>query len=94
MFDSSVLTWRERGRGDLRLNDVPRSEGVFQSRLVMRATGSLRVLLNTHLWAQMKCEQATPKNIRITAQDEDKIGIFLIVVCQLVKFSVLSFSPL
>ena len=82
MFDSSALTWRERGRGDLRLNDVPHSEeGVFQSRLVMRAIGSLRVLLNTHLWAQMKCERASPKNIRITAQDDGRIGVFLIVVC-------------
>ena len=48
---------------------------------VMRASGSYRVLLNTHLWAQMKCDRANQKNIRITAQSTDgKISVFLIMV--------------
>ena len=47
---------------------------------VMRASGSYRVLFNTHLWAEMKCERANQKSIRITAQDRDDIAVFLITV--------------
>ena len=32
-FDASTHSWKERGRGDIRLNDACQSEGVFQSRL-------------------------------------------------------------
>ena len=46
----------------------------------MRASGSYRVLFNTHLWAEMKCERANQKSIRITAQDRDSIAVFLITV--------------
>ena len=49
---------------------------------VMRASGSYRLLLNTHLWAQMKCDRANQKSIRITAQtgSDGKISVFLIMV--------------
>ncbi|CAI8026227.1 Ran-binding protein 3 [Geodia barretti] len=77
-FDAATHSWKERGRGDIRLNDSCQSEGLFQSRLVMRASGSYRVLFNTHLWAEMKCERANQKSIRITAQDRDDIAVFLI----------------
>jgi RanBP1 domain. len=41
-------TWVERGRGTLRLNDKDSGAGAgVQSRVVMRTTGSLRVVLNT-----------------------------------------------
>lgn len=46
----------------------------------MRTAGSYRVLLNTHLWAQMKCDRANQKSIRITAQHEDEVAVFLIMV--------------
>ena len=32
-FDVSTHTWKERGRGEVRLNDAAQSEGLFQSRL-------------------------------------------------------------
>ena len=32
-FDAATHSWKERGRGDIRLNDACQSEGVFQSRL-------------------------------------------------------------
>ena len=48
---------------------------------VMRISGSYHVLLNTHLWAQMKCSRANQKNIRITAQSpQGTISVFLITV--------------
>ena len=57
----------------------------FPPSLVMRASGSYRVLLNTHLWAQMKCDRANQKSIRITAQStEGKISVFLMMVSQCV----------
>lgn len=80
VFDVVTHSWKERGRGEVRLNDACQSEGVFQSRIVMRASGSYRVLLNTHLWAQMKCDRANQKSIRITAQDpQGLISVFLIM---------------
>ena len=49
---------------------------------VMRASGSYRLLLNTHLWAQMKCDRANQKSIRITAQtgSDGNISVFFIMV--------------
>ena len=32
-FDLDTHTWKERGRGEIRLNDAAQSEGLFQSRL-------------------------------------------------------------
>ena len=32
-FDASTHSWKERGRGDIRLNDTCQREGLFQSRL-------------------------------------------------------------
>lgn len=49
-FDKATGNWQERGRGTLRLNDKEVSnddETHVQSRLVIRTTGSLRVVLNT-----------------------------------------------
>ncbi|XP_009447554.2 ran-binding protein 3-like isoform X6 [Pan troglodytes] len=47
---------------------------------IMRNQGSLRLILNSKLWAQMKIQRANHKNVRITATDlEDySIKIFLI----------------
>ncbi|PRW58407.1 nuclear pore complex NUP50A-like isoform X1 [Chlorella sorokiniana] len=48
-FDASKQ-WRERGRGEMRLNVAPSG----QARLVMRQKGNLRLLLNANLWAEMQ----------------------------------------
>ena len=54
----------------------------------MRASGSYRVLFNTHLWAEMKCEKANQKTIRITAQDGEDIAVFLLTVSHSLTHSV------
>ena len=54
---------------------------------MMRASGSYRVLLNTCLWADMKCDRANQKSIRMAAQDGDKISVFLITVGKSVRGS-------
>lgn len=50
-YDKTSGSWQERGRGNLRLNDQEisddNSSSYTQSRLVFRAFGSLRVILNT-----------------------------------------------
>ncbi|XP_012505196.1 PREDICTED: ran-binding protein 3-like isoform X1 [Propithecus coquereli] len=81
IFNKTTQSWIERGRGTLRLNDTASSDcGTLQSRLIMRNQGSLRLILNSKLWAQMKIQRANHKNLQITATDlEDyNIKIFLI----------------
>merc|ERR1719244_219219 len=79
LFDTEKRNWAERGRGLLRLNDSPVSTpGHLKSRLVMRTTGNMRVVLNTKLWPDMICEKANEKNVRISALDEGEVKIFLI----------------
>lgn len=66
--------WKERGRGILRLND--RDE---ESRLVGRATGTQRLILNTKIWPEMTAERAGPKSLRLTAMDiHGDIRIFIV----------------
>ncbi|KAK2491254.1 hypothetical protein MC885_012480 [Smutsia gigantea] len=81
IFNKTSQSWIERGRGTLRLNDTESSDyGTLQSRLIMRNQGSLRLILNSKLWAQMEIQRANRKNLRITATDlEDySVKIFLI----------------
>lgn len=81
VFNKATPSWTERGRGALRLNDTAGSDrGAFQSRLIMRNQGSLRLILNSKLWTQMEIQRANHRNLRITATDlEDySIKVFLI----------------
>ncbi|XP_023610817.1 ran-binding protein 3-like [Myotis lucifugus] len=81
VFNKTTPSWTERGRGALRLNDTAGSDrGAFQSRLIMRNQGSLRLILNSKLWTQMEIQRANPRNLRVTATDlEDySIKVFLI----------------
>lgn len=64
-------TWKERGRGILRLNDWGESGQDFQSRLVVRTQGTLTIMLNTNIWGDMSVEKASKKSIRFTAADSD-----------------------
>lgn len=71
--------YEERGRGSLRLNDPKRGEDTA-SRLVFRTSGSLRVLLNTKIWAEMIAEQASAKSLRITAIDATgQVKVYLVM---------------
>lgn len=80
LFAWETGSWRERGRGVLRLNDAePGSGGA--ARLVARVAGSLRVVLNTKLWPDMVVQRAGTKSLRITAADaQQQIKLFLIMV--------------
>ncbi|ELU07305.1 hypothetical protein CAPTEDRAFT_48335, partial [Capitella teleta] len=80
VFETTTQTWIERGRGFLRLNDLSEPDGSsFQSRLVMRTQGSLRLVMNTKIWPGMTVQRASPKSLRISAVDQDEgVKIFLI----------------
>lgn len=65
LFTFDKNNWEERGRGCLRLNDCKNSA----SRVVFRASGSLRLLLNTKVWRDQTCEQPSSKSLRLTAFD-------------------------
>ncbi len=46
IFEGDTRTWKDRGRGEIRLNDSAKDEGVFQSRLgtqCMTHTHTLRM---------------------------------------------------
>ncbi|XP_043286951.1 ran-binding protein 3-like isoform X2 [Venturia canescens] len=73
-FDKATSSWQERGRGTLRLND--RDE---ESRLVGRASGTQRLILNTKVWPGMTAERAGPKSLRLTAMDvQGDLKIFIV----------------
>ncbi|XP_053147712.1 ran-binding protein 3 isoform X2 [Hemicordylus capensis] len=81
VFDKNAQSWVERGRGLLRLNDMASTDdGTLQSRLVMRTQGSLRLILNTKLWAQMQIDKASEKSIRITAMDTEDQGVKVFLI--------------
>ncbi|XP_027564957.1 ran-binding protein 3-like isoform X1 [Neopelma chrysocephalum] len=80
VFNKISLTWTERGRGSLRLNDSSSSKhGMLQSRLIMRNQGSLRLILNTRLWEQMVIKRANRKSLCFTATDQEdqSVQVFL-----------------
>ncbi|KAF1478533.1 Ran-binding protein 3-like, partial [Megadyptes antipodes antipodes] len=81
IFNKLSLTWIERGRGSLRLNDTSSGKcGLLQSRLIMRNQGSLRLILNTRLWDQMVIKRANRKSLCFTATDREdhSVQVFLI----------------
>nr|XP_026650423.1 ran-binding protein 3-like isoform X1 [Zonotrichia albicollis] len=80
VFNKLSLSWTERGRGSLRLNDTSSNKhGMLQSRLIMRNQGSLRLILNTQLWEQMVIKRANRKSLCFTATDQEdhSVQVFL-----------------
>ncbi|KAJ8306589.1 hypothetical protein KUTeg_017134 [Tegillarca granosa] len=72
VFETQNKNWLERGRGLLRLNDSRSSNSIqFESRLVMRTQGSLRLILNTKIWPGMTIERASQKST--SPKDSDNI---------------------
>jgi len=77
-YDNKSQSWKERGVGQLHLNDSINAEQSY-SRLVMRSKGSMRLVLNTKIWADMSHTRANKKSIRISARtQDDEIGVFLL----------------
>ena len=71
IFESEKKNWVERGRGTLRLNDDSSSTpGHLRSRLVMRTVGTLRIVLNTKLFPNMKCEKVSRSKITLSLSQD------------------------
>lgn len=89
-FEKSSCSYRERGRGQLRLNDrLPQDddeggeEGYAvsarqQSRLVFRVQGSMRLALNASLWPGMDLRKPSARDISVTAMDGGQARVFLL----------------
>uniref|UniRef100_A0A4W4F4P3 RanBD1 domain-containing protein n=1 Tax=Electrophorus electricus TaxID=8005 RepID=A0A4W4F4P3_ELEEL len=74
-------SWRERGRGILRLNDLKRgARGCLQSRMVMRHEGNLKVILNTKLYAHTHLRRPTRCNLQLTATDVESRGVRVFLI--------------
>lgn len=86
LFDKSTSSWLERGRGQIRLNDLrplnssSEDSSSPSSRLIMRTVGSLRVILNSKIFPEMTVEKPTEKNIRLTAMDDLNQGLRVFLV--------------
>ncbi|KAL0607164.1 Ran-binding protein 3 [Plecturocebus cupreus] len=81
VFHKASQSWVERGRGLLRLSGmVSTDHGTLQSRLVMRTQGSLRLILNTKLWAQKQTDKASEKSLRITARGTEDQGVKVFLI--------------
>lgn len=77
LFTFIENNYEERGRGILRLND---SKSSSHSRVVFRASGSLRLLLNTKVWRDQICEQPSQNSLRLTAFDTNGfVKIYLVM---------------
>ncbi|CAO1618307.1 unnamed protein product [Sympodiomycopsis kandeliae] len=80
--------WKERGTGTVRLNIPKSSSSSYGSsssksgaRLVMRAEGVLRLILNVALFSGMKVELAQDKFVRFVAiENEDQLVHFALKV--------------
>ncbi|CAG7717215.1 unnamed protein product [Allacma fusca] len=78
-FDSHTSSWTERGRGQLRLNDRTEANNDLQSRIIVRTKGSLRLMLNTNVWAGMKVDRTSNKSVRFSANDNGHLRLFLVM---------------
>ena len=75
-------SWKERGTGTLRVNIPKKPSDKRPARLVMRADGVLRVILNVSLFKGMKCE-LHEKFVRIIAFEDAKAVHYAIKVCDI-----------
>lgn len=73
---ASDQSWKERGMGVLKINVSTAAEA--PARLVMRADGVLRVILNVVLFPGMLCELEQEKYIRIVAMEAEGLSHFAI----------------
>lgn len=74
-FCSTKKVWLERGGGTLRLNECTTGKS---SRLVVRSSAVMKVMLNTRIFADMFINRPNASTLRISAQDDGKMSTFLL----------------
>lgn len=79
VFEKTDASWTEKGRCLLRLNDKENTSGNIHSRLVARAHGNLRLMLNTKIWAAMSVDRPSLTSVRFTAWHEGQLLVCLVL---------------
>jgi Ran-binding protein 3 len=77
--------WKERGAGTFKVNTQTDSDGNISGRMIMRADGALRVMLNSALFHGMnygdtKGNKPITKDIYLASNEDGKIGNLLLRV--------------
>ncbi|KAJ5171346.1 uncharacterized protein N7500_004129 [Penicillium coprophilum] len=70
--------WKERGIGTFKVNLKTESSGKKSGRMIMRADGALRVMLNSAIWQSMpfgdsKSARPTTRDIYLASKEDDKV---------------------
>lgn len=79
VFEKTDSSWIEKGRCLLRLNDKENTSGNIHSRLVARAHGNLRLMLNTKIWAAMSVDRPSSTSVRFSAWHEGLLLVCLVL---------------
>ncbi|KAJ5402428.1 uncharacterized protein N7487_008324 [Penicillium crustosum] len=75
--------WKERGTGTFKLNLKTESNGKKSARIIMRADGALRVMLNSAVWHTMpfgdaKGSRPTTRDIYLASNEDDRVVSLLL----------------
>ncbi|KAJ5870399.1 hypothetical protein N7455_005340 [Penicillium solitum] len=75
--------WKERGTGTFKLNLKTESNGKKSARIIMRADGALRVMLNSAVWHTMpfgdaKGSRPTTRDIYLASNEDEKVVSLLL----------------
>ncbi|KOS38143.1 hypothetical protein ACN38_g11047 [Penicillium nordicum] len=75
--------WKERGTGTFKLNFKTESDGKKSGRIIMRADGALRVMLNSAVWHTMpfgdpKGSRPTTRDIYLASNEDGKVVSLLL----------------
>jgi Ran-binding protein 3 len=79
--------WKERGAGTFKVNSKLGGDGKFSARMIMRADGAHRVMLNSALWSTMpfgvKGQRPASRDIYLASKEDDKVSTLLLRVSPL-----------
>lgn len=75
--------WKERGTGTFKLNLKTESNGKKSGRIIMRADGALRVMLNSAVWHTMpfgdaKGSRPTTRDIYLASNEDERVVSLLL----------------
>ncbi|OQE28145.1 hypothetical protein PENFLA_c005G06324 [Penicillium flavigenum] len=75
--------WKERGAGTFKVNLKTESDGKKSGRIIMRADGALRVMLNSAIWQTMpfgdiKGSRPTTRDIYLASKEDDRVVSLLL----------------
>lgn len=75
--------WKERGTGTFKLNLKTESNGKKSARIIMRADGALRVMLNSAVWHTMpfgdaKGSRPTTRDIYLASNEDERVVSLLL----------------